>query len=213
MNNRLPLVPSAGDLLIRRPTLSDVAAVAGLINICAVAEIGALQTTVDQLRGHWQMRGLNLPTDCWVVQEPSGRLVGYAEVWDLPAWPAPYIWARVHPDWMGQGLGRRLLRLAEERARSGAAGTDAPRRIILRTAIVSANQPARRLLYQDGYRLVARRWCKGRPADDADPSPDWPQGIPARAYISGEDGPVYRYDIYEKELCLDDGLEPVFCAN
>lgn len=207
MNDRRTSDSVASHVLVRRPTLSDVAAVAGLINICAVAEIGALQTTVDQLRQHWQSCGLDLATDCWVIQGPSGRLVGYAEVWDLPGAAGPYIWARVHPDWTGQGLGRHLLHLAEARARGGSA------RVILHTAIVSANQSARRLLYQDGYRLVARRWCKSRPADGAAPSPDWPQDIPARAYISADEGAVYRYDIYEKELSLDGDPAPFICVN
>ncbi len=193
--------PSTHDLVTRQPTMADAAAVAGLINVCAVAEIGALQMTVEQLRQRWQSPGFNLATDSWVVVLPGGAIIAYAEVWDRHPQGAPYLWGRVHPDHTGRGLGRYLLRLAEGRARQALTRASRPERLILRTAVVSANQPARRLLYGDGYRLAQRFWCQSRPADGLAPAPGWPQDIPAGAYVSTqEDGPVYRYDIYEKEL-------------
>jgi GNAT superfamily N-acetyltransferase len=197
----------------RRPTMQDAAAVAGLINICAVTEVGLLQTTVEQLRDRWQSPGFHLDTDSWVMVEPGGRIVGYVEVWDLHSLVTPSVWVCVHPDYTGPDLGRYLLRLAEDRARQALGEASCDRRVTLRTTIVSANQPARRLLYQVGYRLVSRHWCGGRFSDGVAPTPDWPKDFHVRAYIScHEEGPPYRYDIYEKELAAG-GREPAHSAN
>ncbi|NPV65792.1 MAG: GNAT family N-acetyltransferase [Anaerolineae bacterium] len=196
---------AAGQLkhfVVRRPTLEDAAAVTGLINVCAVIETGSLAMTVDQLLQIWASPGFDLQTDAWMVFDPVGQLVGYAELWEQPPYEAPYVWVHVHPDYVGRGIGIHLLSLAEGHVRQAARCDMAGRRVVLRVATICLNQTARRMLSEQGFRLTERFWRSGEGTQGAGRSGGPVDRIALRTFVPGEQGlAAYRYDIYEKELC------------
>ena len=197
---------TAGQLryfVVRRPAPDDAAAVTGLINLCSVVETGSLAMTVDRLNKIWVSPGFDLQAGAWVVFEPAGDLVGYAELWDQPPYEeTPYVWVHVRPDYVGRGIGMHLLSLAEARVRRTARCEESHRRKALRMATICLNQTARRLLNEGGFRLIERFWrsdygplAVGRTATPAD-------RIAWRTYQPGDHRlGAYRYDIYEKDLC------------
>ncbi|MFC1960042.1 GNAT family N-acetyltransferase [Chloroflexota bacterium] len=191
-------VQVARQFVIRRPTMQDAAAVTGLINICAVAETGALNMTVAALEVIWREAEQRLTTDAWVVLNPAGRVVGYGELACEPACTTPYVWVYVHPDQQATGIGAHLFRTAEMRVRQLLSGDAPGQPVIVRAAVVSFNQSLRRLLHTQGFALAERHWR----ASDAPPVST---GIMQRAYTPGDDGRmVARVDVYEKMLTADE---------
>ena len=180
-------------LVTRAPEMEDASAVAGLINICAVLEASGLQMTVRQLRESWQTPDFDLATDAWLITEPDGLVVGYAEVRYGDPYEGPCFQGCVHPSYAGRGLGTYLVRWVEGRAQQ--ALTNAPQGgcVVLRTGAVSVNQEARRLLYQAGFRLARRFWRTVKALDALARAPEYLQN-------GQDDRAVYRYDVYEKEL-------------
>src|SRR5512138_3198198 len=74
-------------------------------------------TDVEAIRKEWVSPGFDPAEDIRLVFAPSGEMAGYIEVWTTAKPPVhPWIWARVHPDYEGLGLGTWLTRWAEERA-------------------------------------------------------------------------------------------------
>ncbi len=185
-------------MLTRAPRLEDAAAVAGLLNVVAMAETGMLQTTVEQVRQNWRAADFDLSRDAWVLVNRQGAIIGYAELWNQHPHVTPYVWIRVHPDYAGGSLEGHLLHLAEARARQGFAKAPQDARITLCTATVSVNQSARRLFYQHGFALARRYWQAGQRIDPSPAALCLP-GSAAGDAAQGEH-PLYRYDLYEKEL-------------
>ena len=58
----------------------------------------------------WHVPGLDIQTSFRVVDNAHGKMVGYAEVWDVDSPPVDvWLWARVHPDYEGMGIGSAML--------------------------------------------------------------------------------------------------------
>lgn len=180
----------------RAPTPDDAPAVAGLMNVCAVAETGALRATVEQVRESWRRPGFDLAQDARLVVAPAGRVVGYGEVWDCQPGGTPCFWSCVHPGQEAK-IGSYLLAWAENRVQQVLAGAGGGPCVTLRCGAASANRAAWRLLAQHGFRLVRRVWCVAGELS----GPGWPQHADSGAF-SGDARALFRYDLYEKELCI-----------
>ena len=125
----------------RAPTLEDAPAALALITARDIADFGAPDYTLEDLREEWQGAELDLAADTVVVEdaEDSGRLVGYAIVRRAESLVV------VAPDREGRGLGRGLLAWAERR--EAERGRDRHRQ-----RIAAGNDRARELLQAAGYR-------------------------------------------------------------
>jgi RimJ/RimL family protein N-acetyltransferase len=188
---------TVGSIDIRPPTPEDAARIAGLINLTMLLETGMFQMTVERLHQHWNLSGFDLAADARVALGPDGRALGYVEVWDCRPHGTPYISAWVHPDHAGNWLEAQLLGYAEGRALAVCgAGRDVPVR--LRTATLSVNHAARRLLSAQGFRLAERIWRKASDSDLSSLLPHWP-GDPI--WHSVDSRLPLRVDVYEKEVC------------
>lgn len=186
-------------LTVRHPVLADAPAVTGLINLCAMLYTGALQMTVDDLLAIWSAPDFEMAADAWLLETPGGRLVGYAELWQRPADEAlPYVWLHVAPGVDTLAIAGALLRQAETRVRMLTAATR--QRLTLRTATISFNGAARRLLAHEGFRLAAQRWqmAAGHNGTGESRVRDC---VVCRTYVPGDEAwQLWRYDIFEKEL-------------
>jgi GNAT superfamily N-acetyltransferase len=179
---------------------------------CEIVEDGMSDYTEEELRADWQRSGFSLDTDAWVIITNKGQLVGYADVWGRD-----YIQIsmriRVHPEFLGRGIGTLLLRLSEERARQLVRKAPSGVRVTLQSAVSNVNEAAKDLLEQEGYTAKRHFWHM---MIDADESIDGSyaaekarldlfveaQKLIGVTQLQSRTG-VYiarQYDIYEKEL-------------
>jgi len=200
------------NLLARAPRLNDLSDVTRLLIVCDIIEDGMSDYTQEELLADWQRPGFNLDTDAWIIITNKGQLVGFADVWSCDYTQAN-MRIRVHPEFLGRGIGTLLLRLAEHRARQFLRKAPVGLRVVLHSAVSSGNQDAKDLLEQEGYTPVRQFW---RMMIDADESADGSyqpgklkfdlyaetQQLAALAQPHQRTG-IYiarQYDIYEKEL-------------
>ena len=88
----------------------------------------------------------------FVLAEEEGQLLGYVCFGLIPCTRASYdlYWIAVRPDQQGRGLGRHLLREAEERIR-----LDGGRRVYIETSMRLKFAPTRAFYQSCGYRQEA----------------------------------------------------------
>src|SRR5215218_7936784 len=145
--------------VLRVPTAADAGAVAELLHARDVADLGEPEATVADVRAEWELPGVELERDAWVVEDERGALVAYALV------TGPDLLIAVHPGAAGQGLGTELRLAAERRAR--ARGTR-----VVRQFVPTANTAARALLLDAEWWPVHHYFRMQIALDDAPPPPD-----------------------------------------
>jgi mycothiol synthase len=179
---------------LRPVTLDDVAAAVDLFDACAMAEIGTAKFTIDDVRAEWQLPDFDLERSTRAAVTPDGRLVGYVEVWDINAMPVnPWLWGRVHPDFLGQGIGTSLMTWAEGRARQVITRVPADARVAIRSGTLSSQTAAKRLFEKVGMSLIRHSWHMAIELSDALPAPQWPANITLRTYQDMPDlGAIFR---------------------
>jgi GNAT superfamily N-acetyltransferase len=177
-------VASPDSITIRPPTLDDAPAVVDLINACSVAEGGAPDMPLHRLLQGWNSGDLALGSDAWVALAPDGRIVGYEEAQIDQEDLAIELDGYVHPDFTSRGVGTRLLRLAEARARAALPGSE---RLRLRATIASANQAARQLFAAEGYTTIRHFWRMEIALDQPPLAPRLPTGIAVRCLARDQD--------------------------
>jgi mycothiol synthase len=126
---------------LRPPTAADAEAVLEIVLARDVADIGAPDFTIEDLRADWAALGVALEHDARVAAGAGGALRGYAILLGDDALVS------VHPDAEGEGLGTLLRRWAEARATER--GT-----AVVRQFAYGSNDGARRLLRAAGYAPV-----------------------------------------------------------
>src|SRR5204863_139703 len=93
------------DMKLRSPLVTDAQAVLALLVERDIADIGAPDIALQDLRDEWSRTDFDLAADARVIEARDGRIVGYAamshEVTMLVV---------VAPDREGEGIGSRLRR-------------------------------------------------------------------------------------------------------
>jgi mycothiol synthase len=145
--------------------------------ICArdVADLGAPDFTLEDLRADWSRPGLALEHDARVAVGPGGAIRGYAI---LLGDDAVVI---VHPEAEGEGDGTVLRRWAE--ARAAERGT-----AVLRQFAAGSNDGARRHLREAGYEPVQLYFRLRADLADAPGAPD----APLRTFEPADEVAVHR---------------------
>lgn len=205
------------NLSARAPRLADLESVTELLIACDIVEDGLSDYTKEDLRSEWQQPGFELDKDAWVIVTTKEQFVGYASVWlDSQASDRAdqsdgqiNMYIRVHPEYVGRGIGTLLLRLAEHRARSLVQYARPAVRVTLNVSVNSVNLVAGLLLEREGYTQV-RHSC--RLLIDSDEysqhsavKVDLPldaQASTGVAQLQKRTGIYFmrQYDVYEKEL-------------
>jgi mycothiol synthase len=130
------------DGLTSRPlTIDDAAAVAELVRAEETADVGAPETTYEDVLGDWQRPTYDLALSTIGVHD-GAALVGYAEVVGDAE-----VYTSVHPDHRGRGIGTALAAWARETARGKGYERVASQ--------VPVGGPADRLMTDLGYEV---RW-------------------------------------------------------
>ncbi len=145
------------NLSARPPVLSDLKAVTALMVACDLAESGVADPAEEDVRSSWQEAGFTLKTDAWVIVTNRGRIVGYAEVRRSGEQQLTSL-LRVHPDYLGRGIGTLLVWLAEERSRQLLHTMPHDLRVTLTTVVSNLNQRAQHLFEREGYTLSRHFW-------------------------------------------------------
>ena len=173
--------------VVHRPTDHDASAIADVVQALDVADFGEPDFTEQDLRDDWLRPRFSLATDAWVVQGPTGRVIGYAYVWEAQVDREIEADAFVLPEYSGRGLGGQLLDLVETRAREVCAG----RSMSLGMFASTANDDKRNLLELRGFAhlrsvLRMRIDLSANPIEDVVLAPT----IEIRAFAPGDEAAV-----------------------
>lgn len=179
---------------IARPArMDDLEEAVALFNAYSIEHVGRPRFVPEEIRVEWESPTMHLGENTHVVLAPDGRLVGYVEVWLHPPYVAVHVFARVHPQYRGLGIGGFLSDWAEARARE-AAIPQAPEgsRVSLLQGVLSTDSPTRRLLEEKGYELVRHSFRMEIELQEKPPEPDLPEGIEIRPLERGQERAVVR---------------------
>lgn len=163
------------ELELRPPGDDDVVSLVDLYLACDAVDVGRPDSDEEDVLWRWRTPEFDRATDAWVAEE-GGRIAAYAWVFEGLAD------VRVRPCVRGRGLGRRLLRVVEERARAQGSRDGS-----VRQNVTSRNPGGRALLEAHGY-VYSHHYARleielpERPAVPAAPS-----GVLVRPYEPGVD--------------------------
>jgi mycothiol synthase len=161
----------------RPATFDDISGVTALFNACEIRESGRVQTSEEDNRREWLAPSFNLETDTLAVFSSKGQVVAYAEVWDRAPHVVIFTWARVHPDFTGQGLGSALVVWAERRAAQAVEAAPEGARIVVRQGVPGTEREAQTLLEAHGYSRVREFHRMVIEMTEPPPTPRLPDGV------------------------------------
>ena len=163
---------------VREGRMEDLETAVALFNICNIDQIGVSEFILNDVKNEWKTPKFDLARSTRAVFSPNGALVGYVEVWDIVDPPVRiWVWARVHPEHEGRGIGTWLTSWAEARAHLAISRVDDNISVIMQAGGYSAHQPTLDLLQEYGMSLTRHFWKMVTPLDSTPPSPQWPDNI------------------------------------
>ncbi len=173
--------------VVRAPAPRDASAIAKVVQALDIADFGEPNFTEQDLLDDWLRPRFDLEHDAWVLNGPTGRVIGYGYVWEAVVDREIDADAYVLPEYSGRGLGGQLLGLVEARAEELCAG----RGMALGVFASSANEYKRKLLERRGF-LRARSVLRMRvdladAAADDSPAPD---GVTIRPFVPADEAAV-----------------------
>jgi mycothiol synthase len=130
---------------LRAPVPEDAPEVLAVLVARDIADLGAPDYKLEDLRDEWRASEFDLSADAQVVELSGGQIVGYAAI------RAPGTLAVVAPQFEGRGIGARVLQWAERRERE--LGRERHRQWI-----AAKNRRARELLCAAGYSHERSYW-------------------------------------------------------
>lgn len=181
--------------MVRPATDDDAGRLARFIDVCTLTYQGISRSSESDVLERLHEHGSAPERDSFVVSLKEGETVGFAHLWRADE-DDVRLFARTHPEAVGQSVGARLLELCEARARAlYTADLEPTRKKRLTTTSWAADTRAPALLERRGFEPI-RHFLKMEIAADevADSSPPWPGGVALR--LLAEDGsdeqPLYE---------------------
>ncbi len=161
-------------LTARAAQLEDAAGIAELITAFDVTMGVEGGTSADDVRAFWT--DVDLERDSRLIETGDERFVAYVELTMRGA--APFFDGYVHPDWLGQGLGRELVRFSQQVA--------AGRAERVRTGILTSDEAAAGLVLSEGFRPVRSFYRMTIDLESAPPEPTVSPGIVLRPFEAAD---------------------------
>jgi len=159
-----------------------------LFNACALRVVGEMPFDLEELLVEWNSPKFDLERDTRVVVSRTGKVVGYAEVWDATApHVLPHIWGRVDPELVNCGIGSWLLAWEESRAAQALDKAPADARVAIRTGAAEQDQASRDLFEANGYAAIRQFSRMIIEMDGAPERPTWPAGVSVRTFDRSQD--------------------------
>jgi mycothiol synthase len=177
---------------LRPATLDDIPAALALSNACSQEAMGKDEFDIEDYRNGWSDPALDLAADTRVAQMADGTIAGCIELWNTAPFVGCWLWARVHPEFRGRGIGTALMDWAEQRARVACDRAPAGTRIVLEASVSSNHQPTITLLSERGFCAMRQRLSMARDLAGDLPAPVWPAGIMLRTMQPGQELALYR---------------------
>jgi len=173
---------------VRPAQMSDLEMVAAMLNAYSRVMLGVEQHRLKDMQAELVSPDFHLDQDTCLVFASDDRLAGYAEFWDTIA---PYVckvvWARVHPDFWGLGVGATLVDWGEERAIQQVDRAPQDARVVLRSSVSASDAKAQGLFQGLGYDHIRTYWRMVRELSGEPEVPVWPEGITVRSLKRGEE--------------------------
>ena len=192
------------DLTVRACSEADLDGVVALIAAKDVADLGEADDPASirvDVEGDWRRLGEDFRRNAWVAVQ-AGGVVGYADVLaDRPARALLNPNGGVLPSHRGQGIGTRLLELAEGRVLEFE-----PQPERLRTVVPGGTAATIAFLQGRGYAETSRSWELTIHLDGEQPAPDWPEGLSVRTFRGGEENEAL-YRLVNDAFSDNDGYE------
>ncbi len=169
---------------VRSPADHDAGAIAAVVQALDVADFGEPDFSEQDLLDDWMRPRFDRTNDAWVLSGPTGRVIGYAYVWE--AQPNREIEgdAFILPEYSGRGLGTQLLDLMEGRAREICGG----RKLSLAVFASRANADKRNLLerrdFVPGRAVIRMRIDLSRAVIEPPPVP---AGVEIREFLPADE--------------------------
>jgi mycothiol synthase len=184
----LILLPQLPRGYTTRPvTLDDAEAAADLENGQHIALTGKPSIEAGEIRSEWGQPTMNLATNTLAVFDPNGVMAGLIELWDSEPHVHDFVYAVVHPQYQGLGIGTALANWVEARGRQVVPMAPERTRVILRQFKLSDDAAAARLLRQQGYTLIRHNLRMTIDFNGPLPPPALPDGLIIRPFIRGQE--------------------------
>ncbi len=177
------------EIIIRVPREDELEAICEMLNTCDVADCGRFDSPLDQLRHQWRYQEFHPETDAWIVAAPGERIVAYAalapDMYDMHISINSY--ARVHPEYRGQGVGTHLRALIDQRATEFVSLAPQEARVVVHSWCHSGNESSKQLLEKAGYTCTRHTWAMSIDLPTEPPQPAWPEGVKLRPFVPERD--------------------------
>ena len=139
---------------LRAPTEADLESAAAVLVADQLHDVGEVVLDANFLRNRWHRDGFDLARDAWVATDPSGTLVGFAQLLlEEPGTVESF--GLVDPGHRGRGIGSALLDRVEARAMARLAGVPSAR---FRHSISASDRDAAAMLEARGLHPVRHFW-------------------------------------------------------
>jgi mycothiol synthase len=184
---------------IRKFQPDDLPALVDLINRAVAFDQQDGSTTLEDLRSRFERPYFDPQDNCLIALTADRRIVGYCTADLDPRVGQGWGEGHVDPDCRRQGIGRSLLRAADDRHRERAATQQLPELPMIVTRYCrDTNAGAVGLLESEGYQIVRVSWFMG--IDSAAPvdTPPLPDGVTLRPFDRERDSRA----VYEAQQAM-----------
>ncbi len=172
--------------VVRTPAPRDAGAIADVVQALDIADFGEPNFTEQDLLDDWLRPRFDLQHDAWVLNGPTGRVIGYGYVWEAVVGREIEADAYVLPEYSGRGLGGQLLGLVEARAHEICAG----RGMSLGVFASSVNDDKRNLLERRGFSPTRSVLRMRIDLSQASVEPIEPVGVFIRPFVPEDEAAV-----------------------
>ena len=173
---------------VRGATMDDIPACAELFNSWAEKELGHRELSEEELHTEWSLDEFIPEQDTRIIFSPDGTLVAYVEAWVRNSPPVkPWIWARVHPEYYGLGLGTELTRWAESYSLRVLDVLSPDVRVTNELGVDHRVKPALELFKNLGYSHIRSFYQMRIKMDSPPPAPRWPDEIVLKPFDAEHD--------------------------